>query len=148
MPYLIKVSSRVTEFNVNGVKLEPVEYPGKDVNFKVGRTTYNGHLYGYYTNGDMEPNNLFLNNNKFWLNGGKTTIKGYRASFAFDNVTLKLGDNLNARYIIRGGEATGMGDAKREEVMNSNWYTIGGRSLEVEPTRKGAYINNGRVIIK
>ena len=46
-------------------------------------------------------------------------------------------------------ETTGIADVNRETTTNNDWFTVDGKKLNKQPTRKGLYIQNGnKVVIK
>jgi len=56
-----------------------------------------------------------------------------------------------ARFLGLPGfeETTGIVDVNREATGNDSWYTVDGKKLDQQPTRKGLYIQNGvKVVIK
>lgn len=55
--------------------------------------------------------------------------------------------NASRLYIVLDGEGTGISDNKREPITNNNWYSLDGRKLEGQPTKKGIYINGGRKVV-
>ena len=83
----------------------------------------------------------------------------YYADIAPDDYTLKahrcyvaLGNYagvLPARLQIADGEATGIQTPPLTPplVGAAGWYDLQGRKLEGKPTKKGVYINNGKIIV-
>ena len=148
-PYIIKTDENITEFTVDGVTIDPDEEPATTVG-KKNKGTF-GSFTGTYTAGTViDEECLFLSDNSFWYSTGQTTTKGYRAYFYFQDVLDSYGKNTNARMKIVLNETTGIEGmrAGKNEGMRNEWYTLDGRMLQGEPTMKGAYVNNGRVIIK
>ena len=48
-----------------------------------------------------------------------------------------------------GDVTTGIISIDNEKLNESGWYTVDGKKLEQQPTRKGLYIHNGvKVVIK
>ena len=149
-PYIIKVENDFTEFTADGVTIDPKSVLSTTVG-SYGKRTF-GSFTGTYTPITIDEECLFLSGNNFWYSTGNTTTKGFRAYFYFQDVLASYNSVSTARMKIMLDETTGMGDAVRQnekgEAANDKWYTIGGLSLEGEPTAKGVYVNNGRVIIK
>ena len=56
------------------------------------------------------------------------------------SITMDFGD---------GSQETGICSAEIKETAEKadTWYTVDGRKLDKQPTRKGLYINNGRKIV-
>lgn len=84
IPYLIKVSSEISEFVVNGIDILPEEEPGVTVG-KITKGTF-GSFTGSYVPMVIDEECLFLNDNKFWYSTGLTKMKGFRAFFYFQDI--------------------------------------------------------------
>ena len=152
-PYIIKVNTEndIEEFTVDGVDIAVEANPSVELDKKVDNTNvlYNSFI-GTYVNTMVPKKALFLYGNKFWYSTGETKMKGLRGYFNFYDVLDSYGTNTNARMKIVLNETTGIEGmrAGENEGMRNEWYTLDGRILQGEPTMKGAYVNNGRVIIK
>jgi len=153
-PYIIKVENNISEFTLDNVNVVADEEEAF-IEFDNGRTgsrrvVYSGFYGTYKTETTLDEQTLFLYDNKFWYSTGLTKMKALRAYFAFLDVLDSYGTNTNARMKIVLNETTGMEGmrAGKNEGMRNEWYTLDGRTLQGEPTMKGAYVNNGRVIIK
>ena len=70
IPYIIKVSSVITEFVADAVDIQADEDPCVTVG-KYGRGTF-GSFTGSYVPITIEEENLFLSDNKFWYSTGLT----------------------------------------------------------------------------
>ena len=146
-PYMIKVSSQVSEFNANNVVIDPEEYPSKDVSYtkKNGKTTiYNGvgSAYGYYAMGTMDQGEYFVSGNNIWCNTkGNVTIKGFRGTFAFEGITLAAGARLSFGF----DEETDAIDTVEIGVQDDNYYNL--RGQRVDTPAKGIYIKNGKKVV-
>ena len=47
-----------------------------------------------------------------------------------------------------GDDATGVKEVSEvKEDSDNSWYTLDGRKLQDQPTKKGVYINNGRKLV-
>lgn len=150
-PYIIKVDTEgvIEEFTVDNVNVAPEAEPTVQVGTKKADR---GYFIGTYQAGtDVPEDDLFLSGNNYWYSNGSTTMKGFRGFFELADV-LTMKANTNSRVRLVFSETTGMGDAPlqndKAKMTKESWYTIGGLPLNGEPTQKGAYINNGRVIIK
>lgn len=142
-PYIIKVSSAITSFTVDGVDIDPENEPGITVG-KMSKGTF-GSFTGSYVPVLIDEECLFLNSNKFWYSVGKTTMKGYRAYFYFQDVLADYSaSGAPAFSIIIGGETTNIKDIK-SELSDDFYYNLGGQ--RVEAPVKGLYIQNGKKII-
>ena len=155
-PYIIKVSAPITEFTLDGVDIvtdEDEAYIEFD-NGKTGsrRVVYSGFYGTYHAGTVLDKFTLFLNNNKFWYSAGKTTMKAFRAYFAFLDV-LASAEGSDSRISMAFNESTGIQDNKRETINNKHYYDIQGRRvsesvIQNSELKKGLYIVNGRKVIK
>lgn len=148
-PYIIKVSSKIEEFTVDGVTVTPDEEKAvaEYDNGKTGsRREVYGTFKGTYHAGTIVPNNcLFLNSNRFWYSAGNTNMKAFRGYFNFKDV---LEDADGARIGMSfDDETTGIGYNKRETITNNIWYTLDGRKLDKKPAEKGIYIRNNKKVV-
>ena len=59
------------------------------------------------------------------------------------------GDTSGARLRLVIEETTGMDDVrwKKDDGRCDDWYTLDGRRLTSQPTKKGVYLNAGRKIV-
>ena len=71
-------------------------------------------------------------------------LKSCRAYFQFPEY-----DVAKVKFSIDFGDGstTGIVDLDREATTNSGWYTVDGKKLDKQPTRKGVYIQNGRAVV-
>ena len=143
-PYLIKVSSAISEFTVDGVDIAPTAEPVKQVGTKLKER---GYFYGNYVAETAVPEfNLFISNDKFYYSNGSTKIKAFRGYFELRDVLTSVED-ASARIFI-GDETTGVAEVRGQmEDGRCDYYDLQGR--KVETPKKGLYItNNKKVIIK
>ena len=114
----------------------------------------NVKFIGYYDAMPITP----ADDNIFYMKAGKDeegnditklvrtannrTLRTCRAYFKFSEEAAKLMFALNG-----DDEATGIVDLDREATTNSGWYTVDGKKLDKQPTRKGVYIQNGRAVV-
>ena len=149
-PYIIKVSSPVTEFTVDGVTIAPDE-DGAVVEFDNGKTggrrvVYSG-LYGTYHSGTVVPEYcLFLSNNKFWYSKGLTTMKGYRAFFEFLDILSEVEEAEVKMFVNVNGEETRIENLNVNDNLSNTIYDLTGR--RVSKTLHGMYILNGKKVLK
>ena len=146
-PYIIKVSTAVSEFTVDGVDVNPQE---AKVNYGTNRKPK--AFIGNYVAGTVIENGcLFLNSSKFWYSVGSTKIKAFRAYFNFDDLLPDFEDNYAAAPVAISfdGNMTDINAAldKRETTTGSVIYNLNGQ--RVESPKKGLYIiNNKKVVVK
>ena len=140
-PYIIKVSSPITEFTVDGVDIDPEEEP--TINLGTNRKP-KAIIGTYVANTTIENGCLFLNSGKFYYSVGATKMKGYRAYFNFNDLLPDFEDNYaEARISMDFSDATGITRARN--LMNSTgdeYYNLKG--LRVENPNKGLYIQSGK----
>ena len=143
-PYIIKVSKPVTEINVDGVNIEPVESPTVATVERTRRQW--SELIGTYKAQFVVPEEtLFLSGNKFWYSTGATKMKAYRAYFDFYDVLTEVENpSTNVKMAI-DGESTRI-DGLLPETSNDAIYDLTGR--KVEKAEKGIYIVNGKKVLK
>lgn len=159
-PYLIKVSSAISEFTVDGVDIVLVEKPSVDKDELItgsGKPKdpihyfYNSFVGTYVANTDVPNLCLFLSGNKFWYSKGLTKMKAFRGYFYFYDV-LAEADNQPASSKIRfniGGGTTAIEGCITVSAEEGIWHTLDGRSLSSKPATKGVYIvNRKKVLIK
>ncbi len=148
-PYIIKTSTDINEFTLDGVDITPEDEP---VVATVKRTRKQwSELIGTYVAETVVPEKtLFLNANKFWYSVGSTKMKGYRAYFDFYDVLTEVDEAYsNVRFVI--GDASGIHEIDGSGLFVEGiegYYTIDGRKLNGKPTEKGVYIANGKKILK
>ena len=142
-PYIIKVSSAVTDFTVDGVNIAPENEPTVQVGTKKAER---GYMTGtYVANFTVPSEDLFLSGGKFWYSKGQTKMKAFRAYFEFADVLTSVeGASAPAFNIIFGGGTTNIKDIKAEQ-NDGFYYNLGGQ--RVEAPAKGLYIKNGKKVV-
>lgn len=142
-PYIIRVSSSITSFDVDGVVVNPAtNVSGRRK--KIGTGSY---FIGNYENGIEVPEFcLFLSGNKFWYSIGDTKIKAFRGYFDLKDVLADVDEAYGSRISFSFDEATGIQDNNRETITNNRYYDLQGRSVGT-PAKKGLYINNGKKVV-
>ena len=145
-PYIIKVSTAVTEFMVDGVNIAPMAEP--KVNFGTSDAP-NAMIGNYVAKTKIGNGNLFLKDNNLWYSVGNTEIKAFRAYFSFADKLADFSDNYATSRIMLsfGGQTTGVSEAvylnnKEESIKNSEMFNLNGQ--RVTSPRKGLYIRNGK----
>ncbi|MCR5433674.1 MAG: hypothetical protein K6F20_04690 [Bacteroidaceae bacterium] len=147
-PYVIKVSSAVTEFTVDGVDIAPEDDPAVSVGKKSKGTL--GSFTGSYVPTLIDEECLFLNSNKFWYSTGKTNMKGYRGYFYFQDVLAAYAASAPVKMKFTLDGTTGIEDVQSfngSNIQDGEIYDLAGR--RVEKAGKGIYIiNNKKVLVK
>lgn len=154
-PYLIKVSSAISEFTADGVDIDPEEEPSVDKDeYTIGSgkkavTYYNRFVGTYVADTPLEAMTLFLSGNKFYYSAGKTKMKGYRAYFDFYDVLTDVEDTYSARIRFSvDSDVTGIADIEKDPILGGV-YTLQGVSLgqkDVQSLPKGIYIVDGKKV--
>lgn len=148
-PYIIKVSSDISEFEVEEVDIAADEDEASVECDKKGsgsKAKYN-YFIGVLKAGDVEEleNALIINSNKFWYVTGTKTFKAFRGYFDFYVVLASVEDaSAPAINITIGNETTNIKDIK-SELSDDFYYNLGGQ--RVENPGKGLYIQNGKKVI-
>lgn len=137
-PYIIKVSSAVSEFTVDGVDIAADNAEVK-VN-KSGRK-YNRFIGNYENGTELEDGFLFLNANKFYFSNGSTKIKAFRGYFNLETADAYYEESR--RIVLNFGDATGIETIVKDEA--DKVFNLGGQ--RVKTPAKGLYIKNGKKII-
>ena len=151
-PYIIKVTSPVTEFIVDAVNVDPQEasVDKDEVKVKVGKNyvyLYNSFIGTYEAETLVPDNNLFLSGNSFWYSKGSTKMKAFRAYFEFQDVLSSVDGSAAPIFISFDNNATGVQNIQRT-VGDDRYYNLNGQ--HVENLKKGQiYIkNNKKVVVK
>ena len=154
-PYLIKVSSPVTEFTADNVDIVPEEAPSVDRDKKrIGsKWFYNSFVGTYVANTTLEEFYLVLSGGNFYYSKGLTKMKAFRAYFDFYDVLTSVVDGsagAKIGLVINDGETTSLNEELRmkSEEFGEGWYSIDGMKLNGEPKKKGIYIYNGKKVKK
>ena len=150
-PYIIKVSTPLTEFTINNVDIVANEDEAY-FEFDNGRTgtrriVYSGFYGTYHAGTVLDRFTLFLNENKFWYSAGLTKMKAFRGYFDFYDVLTEV-ENASSRIIMSfGDEGTGIMDFDNDQwTTDDKLFDLQGRRV-VSPA-KGIYIKNGKKVKK
>ena len=140
-PYVIKVSTAISEFTVDGVDIDPA-----DAEVVVGKGKTKGTFYGNYVAGTEVPEeNLFISGNKFYYSTGSTTIKAFRGYFELKDVLDSYYDEAPSRVVFDFGDVTGIQKVSAQGQNDGIYYDLSGR--RVEKPSKGVFIVNGKKVI-
>lgn len=144
-PYIIKVSSDIIDFTVDGVTIDAEEEPTKQVGTKKAER---GYFIGTYTANTYVPeDDLFLNNNKFWYSKGNTKMKAFRGYFELADVLTSVEEASAPVFITFDSNTTGIQNSKRDMIDNNSYYNLNGQ--RVSHPSKGLYIiNNKKIVIR
>lgn len=151
-PYIIKVSTAVTEFAVDGVDINPEETPTKAA-VKRTKKQWSEMIGTYVANtpvgdADEEAWCLFLSGNQFWYSMGQTKMKAFRAYFDFYDVITSVENASAPVFFSFDNETTGISTTpndKRDVINDKVIYNLNGRRV-VSP-KTGLFIKNGKKVI-
>lgn len=143
-PYVLKVSSAITEFTVDGVDITPEDEPTVAA-VKRTKKQWSEMIGTYVAETPIDENCLFLSGNKFYYSKGKTKMKAFRGYFDFYDVLTEV-ENAEARGIeFDFGGTTGIQKLKGNTQNDGIYYDLSGR--RVEKPSKGVYIVNGKKVV-
>ena len=138
-PYIIKVSSALTSFDVDGVDIAPEDEPYVQVGKKKAEK---GTFTGIYVANTVVPDDgVFLSGNKFYYSKGTTKSKAFRGYFEFYDVLTGFDA---ARVGMVFDDATGI---QNVNVQNEGEAIYNLNGLRVKTPAKGLYIKNGKKVI-
>ena len=149
-PCLIKVSSAISDFSVDGVDIDPEDEPTVQVGKK---KVEKGFLIGTYVAQTVVPEyNLFLSENEFWYSTGLTKMKAFRAYFELYDVLAEAENSssaANVRVTFVDESVTGISDIATKSKKGV--YTLQGVALgekDVKKLPKGMYVVDGKKVVK
>lgn len=140
-PYIIKTSTDINEFTIDGVDIDPEDEPKVQVGKK---SSERGYMYGTYTKKNVPEENLFLSGGKFWYSMGATTMKAFRGYFEFRDVLDTYYDQAAARITMTFGDSTGISQVNGNKSDDQAYNLQGQR---VEHARHGLYIRDGKKFV-
>ena len=111
------------------------------------------HFIGVYENKILtEETEMFLFAATGKFNTGAAVKRGNGIGYELYplNGYVKVGSATARIFMEEADGSTTAIDAITGEVINDNaegWYTVGGVKLNVQPTQKGVYINNGKKVV-
>lgn len=149
-PYIIKVSSPITEFTVDGVDIEVEDEPSVQVGTKKANR---GYFTGTYVAQTTVPEeNLFISGNQFWYSTGATKTKAFRGFFELADVLSDI-ENAGVKILfVVDDVATEIGAIAAESAGANGVYTIQGTFLgddiDINTLPKGMYIIDGKKVFK
>ena len=162
-PYIIlidKSDDSITEFEVDGVTIEPSEELSVDMNEYITGSGTKKDPYVYHYNSFVGTYNaetvltdediLFISGNKFYYSNGTTTMKAFRGYFEFYDV---LADkNVSAAKIGYSvdDETTSIDGISGYQIVEGV-YDLSGRKIQLEDNdlnklQKGVYIIDGKKV--
>lgn len=110
--------------------------------------------YGYTEYLEENRSILLLgsSNTLYWPQPDLTSSPAKYPSLGAFRAYFDLGTNEARSYVLTfddGSEASGINDVHRSVVdgTSDNWYTLDGRKLDKQPSRKGLYIRGGKKVV-
>lgn len=142
VPYIIKWTS-----GTDIVSPVFTDVTVKNETHPVKKADGNVQFVGYYKCFDITP----ANNNIYYLTAGnklKRTginrmLRACRAYFRFTEAAQACQQVLDFGEDVTG--IVSMEDVRSQ--MSDAWYTLDGRKLQGEPTTKGVYVKNGKIVV-
>ena len=153
-PYIIKVSSAITDFTADGVTINPDEAivsfgynTGSGKNKKYHPSDFIGTYvadFDFYNEANSYP--LFLNGNKFWYaTENSMHMKAFRAFFDLDEYLPEVEDAGAPVFFSFNNDITGIKNIQ-QAVEDGKYYNLNGQ--RVENLKKGEiYIKNGKKVV-
>ena len=154
-PYIIKVSTAVTEFTVDGVTVDPDEEASVDRDeLRLGsgkpkdpyRYLYNSFVGTYVAQTVLPSMTLFLYNNKFYYSTGKTKMKAFRAYFDFYDVLTDVENANSIKVWVNPDDATGIKAISDSPLKGEDTYNLSGQ--RVGESYKGIVVKKGKKVLK
>ena len=144
-PYIIRVSKKITSFDVDGVEVAPMT---RERNRRKALGTDSYFVGNYESQTEVPEFCLFLSGNKFWYSLGEMKMKAFRGYFDLEDVLTNVEEGYGTHITmnIDSGEPTGIHDNIRETIADSRYYDLQGRRVE-QPGQKGMYIRDGRKMV-
>lgn len=151
-PYIIKVKSELTKFEVEGVDIVVEEEPSVDKDeYRTGSGTkkdpyvchYNSFVGTYVAETEVADQCLFLSENKFWYSTGNTKMKAFRGYFDLYDVLTAVEEAGSRMKMSFGDTTTGISNVKYQ--INGEYYNLNG--LRVETPAKGVFIKDGKKVV-
>jgi hypothetical protein len=163
-PYLIKVSSDIQQFYIEGVKIS-TKITAQSFEDSEGMGYY-GFMTGNLKYTTMNENDLFIQNNKFYYSIQGQTIKGLRAIFNFydgetpedsNPIIISQASASRGMFLVDGKPIDGIDDGTTKISYNrfisetGKVYSVTGRymgeNVDMKTLPKGVYIVDGVKII-
>lgn len=140
-PYLIKTGKTITEFNVDGVDIEPVDKP----TVSRGTKTIKKDFVGSYVPIIVPEDGLFVSGGQFWYSAGATKMKGFRAYFDFQD---KITSGLSSRVtmLLDDEVSTGIATMNGQDTMGDELFNLQGQRIN-KPS-KGVFIQGNRKVVR
>ncbi len=147
-PYVLKVSSPISEFDVDGVDIVVEEEPVVAA-VKRSRRQWSELIGTYVSNTIVPENTLFITQNKFWYSKGATRMMAFRAYFDFYDILTKVENPSAVKAVLDfNDQTTEIKDFvfSPEGSVYSVQGVYYGNDVDMGRLPKGVYIINGKKI--
>ena len=145
VPYLIRWKSgdNIVEPVFNGVTVVSTTEDDRTISKADGHVNFIGYYDAFGITAEDDDIYYMTTGNKLRHTNIDRTLMACRAFFRFSE------NHDSAKFMLDfgDGEATGIEDLDREATTNNGWYTVDGKKLDKQPTRKGMYIHNGVKVV-
>ncbi len=151
MPYIVRWDADTENPTINDPIFYSVTLSDETKNFtsEDSHVKFNGYYDAFVVKPDANPAIYYLTaGNMLKHTATERKLKACRAYFIF-TTDAGAGTNDFTFDIDFGDGITGIGEppALKSQTSTPFWYTLDGRRLSGEPTRKGIYLNNGRKVV-
>ena len=151
MPYIVRWDADTENPTINDPIFYSVTLSKETNNFtsEDSHVKFNGYYNAFVVKPDANPAIYYLTaGNMLKHTATERKLKACRAYFIF-TTDAGAGTNDFTFDIDFGDGTTGISEppALKSQTSTPFWYTLDGRRLSGEPTRKGIYLNNGRKVV-
>ena len=154
-PYIIKVSTVITEFTVDAVDIVAENEPCVSLGWTTGRGSsavyHPMDFIGTYVAdfdfyNDAKRKALFLNGNKLYYATENTMhMKAFRAYFDFDDILTDVENASNIKLWVNNDEVDSLQSLSGTPIMGENTYNLAGQC--VGKNYKGIIIESGKKVM-
>jgi hypothetical protein len=144
VPYLIRWKSGddIVEPVFNGVTVVSTTEDDRTIEKADGHVKFIGYYDALDITADDTDIYCIAEGNKLRHIAKPCTLMSCRAYFK-----IRESDALAKFMLDFGDGTTGIVENNREKVANNRWFTVDGKLLQQQPTRKGVYIHNGVKVV-
>ena len=155
-PYIIKVSKDVSEFEVDGVDIDPQEAIINKGNNRMPKEFIGNYIANTVlgvAKGEKDENPiLFISGGKFYASWGTAKMKAFRAYFNIFDLYDVLTADAGAKFgFFVDGETTAIDGINAEQRVIEGVYDLQGRKVmvkdgDINNLQRGLYIINGKKV--
>lgn len=154
-PYLVRLTSALSEFTVKGVTISPETDPNRSVQISIYDKETDDYIIfsfiGVYNvttlKNSASHDKYFISDNLFWKSNNESSMKGYRGYFKLPKISAS---SSKISFMI-DGETTSISDISADDrtalggVYNIYGLLIG-KDVDVKKLPKGVYIVDGKKV--